>query len=97
MVTGARGAAMVVGAEQVSIHGDTYRVAADIAELASLSAHADVDELSDWLVPLKNQLPKAVSITHGEQTAVSALRDRVVKYLGINAVIPKDRQKRTLE
>lgn len=94
---GTRGASMVAGAKQVKIHGDIYGVAADIAELTSLSAHADVDELIDWLKPLDNQPPKAVFITHGEPTAASALRDRIGKDYGINAVIPKDRDKRVLQ
>lgn len=94
---GTRGAAMVAGAEQVKIHGDTYRVAADITELTSLSAHADVDELIDWMMPLDNQPPTAVFITHGEPTAASALRDRIGKDFGINAVIPKDRHTRVLQ
>lgn len=93
---GTRSATMVAGAKRVKIHGQTYRIAAEIAELASLSAHADVDELVDWLAPLKRQPPKYVFITYGEPAAATGLRDRLGKALGVNAVIPKVRQKQVL-
>lgn len=93
---GTRGSAMVAGAKRVKIHGRTYEIAANVTELTSLSAHADVEELLSWLAPLRDRPPKTVFITHGEPAAASALQDRIAADLGVNALIPEDRLKRVL-
>ena len=48
-VAGTRGAALVGGADEVKIHGQWIPVRAEIAQLQSLSAHADRDQLVAWL------------------------------------------------
>ncbi len=93
---GTRGAAMLAGARNIKIHGQSYAIKAEIAELNSLSAHADSDELLDWMTPLKGSPPKAVFVTHGEPKAAEALRDRIEVDLSVNAVIPTDGEKRVL-
>lgn len=94
---GTRGAAIVAGARSTKIHGQSYAIKAEVAELTSLSAHADSDELIDWMTPLKDSPPKAVFVTHGEPKAAEALRDRIEVDLSANAEIPTDRNKRVLE
>ena len=89
---GTRGAAMVAGAKRVRIHGADYAIAAEIAELASLSAHADRDELIDWIAPLQDTPPHTVFITHGEQAGATALRGRIDDRLGYSSVVPLDGQ-----
>ena len=46
---GTRGAAMVAGAESVKIHGAYIPIAAEVADLPMLSAHADAGEIMTWL------------------------------------------------
>jgi metallo-beta-lactamase family protein len=93
---GTRGAAMVAGVKSLKIHGQSYDVIAEVTEMTSLSAHADSEELIDWMAPLKDQPPKTVFITHGEPAAAEALRERLRTGLGVNAEIPSDGQQRVL-
>lgn len=93
---GTRGAAMVAGAKQVKIHGESYAVTAEVLELGSLSAHADSDELIEWIRPLTKTPPKGIFITHGESAASTALEERIQSDLGLRADIPIDGQRITL-
>jgi len=95
--TGTRGAAMLAGAESVRIHGQSFAISAEIAEITSLSAHADAGELIDWMSPLRDTPAKTVFITHGESAAALALRERLAESLGIDAEIPTDGQRSVLE
>lgn len=58
-----------------------------MAVSVALSAHADEDELVDWLsgVPVA---PPAVSIVHGEQVAADTLRRRLRDELGWHGSAP---------
>ncbi len=94
---GTRGASMVAGARSVKIHGQTFAIKADVCELTSLSAHADCDEMIDWLSPLQRRPPRAAYITHGEPAAATALRDRAAHELGLNAETPVDGERRALD
>ena len=94
---GTRGANMVAGASSVRIHGQAYIVNAEICEITSLSAHADRDELINWMRPLTQQPPKSVFITHGEPKAAEALRNHAEAELAVNAVVPIDGERRILE
>lgn len=73
---GTRGAAMLAGAEEIKIHGEYFRVRAEIVNLDLLSAHADRDGLLTWLGKLPRP-PRRVFITHGEPTAADSLRRAV--------------------
>lgn len=86
---GTTGASIVAGAYRVKIHGKRYAVKADVAEITGLSAHADVDELVDWMRPLNAKPPTSVFITHGEPAASIGLQDRIGRAMGIKAAIPK--------
>src|SRR4030095_2428811 len=46
---GTRGAAVLAGAGEIRIHGQDIPVRAEIAALATLSAHADAAEILQWL------------------------------------------------
>lgn len=93
---GTRGAAMVAGTKRVKIHGQSYAVKAEVAELGNLSAHADSAELMEWIAPLKDAPPKGLYITHGEPSASDALQERIHTELGLTAEIPTDGQCRVL-
>lgn len=93
---GTRGAAMLAGAERVKIHGQFYAIKAQVTEMASLSAHADSEELLDWLKLCEEAPPKTVFITHGEPAASAALRERLGVALGFRAEIPIEGQRREL-
>ena len=87
---GTRGAALVAGAPQLRIHGETLPVRAEVAQLQSASAHADADELIAWLRQLP-AAPRQVFVTHGEASASDALRHRIRTELGWSAIVPEYR------
>jgi metallo-beta-lactamase family protein len=73
---GTRGAAIVAGAPTVKIHGQYVPVRAEVAQLDTLSAHADRDELLAWIGALP-AAPQRVYVTHGEPVAADALRQAI--------------------
>lgn len=78
---GTRGAAMVAGAKEVKIHGAYIPIRAEVDNLDMLSAHADADEIMDWLGGF--EVPPALTcIVHGEPAAADALRHRIEERLG---------------
>jgi metallo-beta-lactamase family protein len=84
---GTRGAAMVAGAHTIRIFGDDIAVRARVANLEMLSAHADADEILDWLRHFEHP-PQQTFITHGEPAASDALRQRIENELKWNCVVP---------
>jgi metallo-beta-lactamase family protein len=93
---GTRGATMVNNASFVKIHGEYIKIAAKVLNLDSFSAHADADELCDWLE--KSEIsPDKVFITHGEASETNALKLRLSRELGWNCTIPAFNHSVTLE
>lgn len=88
---GTRGRAMLEGAREVKIHGQWIPVAAEVADLPMLSAHADADELMRWLSGFERP-PRRIFIVHGEAQASEALRTRIDRELGWDAVVPRQAQ-----
>lgn len=84
---GTRGAAMVGGADSIKIHGDYIPVRAEVANLESLSAHADYAEIIDWLKSFR-QAPGKICLTHGEPAAADAMRKHIEESLGWECVVP---------
>ncbi len=84
---GTRGRRLQDGETEVKIHGEMIPVRAHIESIGSLSAHADSEEILKWLKGFKRP-PRATFIVHGEPDSAQALRDKIVKELGWNVVIP---------
>ena len=91
---GTRGAAMVAGADAVKIHGAYVPVRAEVANLETLSAHADHDELLAWLDG--QRAPRRVFVTHGEPVAADALRLAIEERHGWPCTVPEYRDSREL-
>lgn len=85
---GTRGEAMLAGAETIRIHGRDIPVRAEVASIDGLSAHADADEILDWLRGFE-RAPLTTFVTHGEPAAAAALRDRIEQELGWHAHVPE--------
>ena len=85
---GTRGAALVGGARTIRIHGQEYPVRAQIGQLEASSAHADGNELIEWMRALP-QSPRTTFITHGEAGASDVLRQRIEHELGRPALVPE--------
>lgn len=87
---GTRGASIVAGAKNIRIHGELFPVRAEVAQLSAASAHADAPELIEWLRRMPSP-PRQVFVTHGEEPASDALRQRIQKELGWSASVPEYR------
>ncbi len=87
---GTRGASLVGGAKAVKIFGDYVPVRAEVANLDLLSAHADRQQLLDWLAQLP-AAPRRVFVTHGEPVAADALRLAIEERFGWDCVVPEYR------
>ena len=88
---GTRGAAMVAGAEFIRIHGQEIPVRAEVANLETLSAHADYAEILDWLRDFRHR-PQRIYLTHGEPQAADQLRQRIEHDLGWDCYVPDYRE-----
>lgn len=87
---GTRGARLAAGDKTIRIFGQDVPVNAEVIQLESASAHADADELIQWLRSAARR-PESVFITHGEPGAADALRIRVERDLRWTAQVPEYR------
>lgn len=85
---GTRGAALAGGARQLRIFGEDVPINAEIVMLDSLSAHADSNEIIEWMRAAP-QAPRMTYVTHGEPDASDALRVRIRRELGWNVRVPE--------
>ena len=93
---GTRGAEMLAGANRIKIHGEYHPVRAEIANLHMLSAHADADEIMNWLSGFEAP-PKKTFIIHGEPHAADALRHRIEEELNWNTLVAEHNYTEMLE
>ena len=84
---GTRGDRLARGETSLKIHDKDWPVRAEIAQLNSMSAHADYSEILAWLRNSRSP-PRKVFITHGEPAAAEAMRQHVVDTFGWEAVVP---------
>ncbi len=84
---GTRGARILSGESEVKVHGSWVPIRCDVAQIHGLSAHADANELLDWLGSFSRS-PEMTYITHGEPDASEALRVRVQHELGWKVRVP---------
>jgi metallo-beta-lactamase family protein len=89
---GTRGRRLVDGEKSVKIHGEWVPVAATIARIDSMSAHADSDEIMRWLKGF-TRAPQQTFIVHGEPAAQDALGRRIETELGWSHKAPEHREK----
>lgn len=73
---GTRGADMINGKTDIKIFGQSIPVKAEIQVLSNMSAHADYEEILQWLSNF-NHHPRKVFITHGEPEAAHALKEKI--------------------
>ncbi|MFM1887163.1 MAG: hypothetical protein RL026_2320 [Pseudomonadota bacterium] len=92
---GTRGARLVAGERTVRIFGQDVPVEAEVVSLRGLSAHADANQLLDWLRQMPAP-PRCVYLTHGEPDPADHLRERIEHELGWSAVVPQHGQNFTL-
>jgi metallo-beta-lactamase family protein len=84
---GTRGAEIVKGKRELKMFGQTLTVNAEIKQLDNMSAHADSEEILEWLANF-NHIPKKVFITHGELHAAESLKNKIEERFGWQCVVP---------
>jgi metallo-beta-lactamase family protein len=79
---------LVDGVKEIKIHGEMYPVYAEIKTIEMLSAHADYNEILEWIGYFESG-PKKVFITHGEIEAAQTLKMKIEERFGCSVIIPK--------
>lgn len=85
---GTHGYDLVHGAKQLKIEGATYNVHAEIKNIDLFSAHADYQEILEWLGYFQSA-PTQVFVTHGTKESAVSLQDKIVQRFGWSVVVPK--------
>jgi metallo-beta-lactamase family protein len=93
---GTRGAAMIGGAETIKIHGEWIPVRAEVAQLHSMSGHADRAQLLSWLKGASS-VPERIFVTHGEPASADALRQHLRRELSTDIIVPEQGETVTRE
>ena len=84
---GTLGRRIVDGERQVRILGRKYQVKARIVRIHGFSAHADRDELLEWLSELEAPA-KRLFVVHGEDKSAKAFGDYVREKMGWEVTVP---------
>lgn len=78
MADGTLGRRLRDRAKEVRIHGDFYKVNADIQAIDAFSAHADWQETLDWLKGTDIGRIRKVFLVHGEGKALASMKEKVL-------------------
>ena len=84
---GTVGRALLEGAKEVKLFGETITVAAHICKMPGISGHADVNGLLDWIDAFEEK-PKRVFVTHGEDSVTELFANRLKDEKGYEAAAP---------
>jgi metallo-beta-lactamase family protein len=100
---GTLGRHLQTGGKTARIDGAEYEVRSRVRTISGFSAHADEDELADWLrrfapapAPAPGAGPKRVFVVHGDPDAAEAFAERARRELGMDAHVPRYRETVTL-
>ncbi|QDL38124.1 MBL fold metallo-hydrolase [Rhodoferax sediminis] len=85
---GTRGATLAGSAKTVRLHGQDVAVNAEVVQLQSASAHADANQLMQWLRTLPHA-PDEVYVVHGDMGPSDELRKRIEHELKWRAMVPE--------
>ena len=84
---GTLGRRLVNGEDEIKIHGEFYKVNAQIHTVGGLSAHADQHELLQWVSGFNNK-PK-VFVVHGDPEVKQEFSQLLQEKLQLVASVPK--------
>jgi metallo-beta-lactamase family protein len=93
---GTLGRHILEGPETVRIFGEEHALRARVEKISGFSAHADKNELHNWISSLKTP-PRKVFVTHGEESAALAFRDHLATQTGWDCVVPEYEQEVVLD
>ena len=84
---GTLGRALVEGADEVKLFGETVSVRAEIRKMTGLSGHADKEGLIDWIRAFEEK-PKKVFVVHGEDSVCTGFAECLKIEYGQRAYAP---------
>ncbi|MDT8301276.1 MAG: MBL fold metallo-hydrolase [Sedimentisphaerales bacterium] len=84
---GTLGRLILEGRKEIRIHGQNHQVKARITRINGFSAHADRNELFNWLSKLKKP-PRKVFVVHGETKSAHAFGDFLREKTNWQVVVP---------
>jgi len=84
---GTLGRRIVNGEKKVRIHGQEYPVKARVVEITGFSAHADRDELFQWLSVIKKP-PRKLFVVHGEPESAQHFAAFLRQKTGWDVTVP---------
>lgn len=84
---GTLGRAIVDGAQEVKLFGETITIRARIEKLAGMSGHADKNGLLEWIQGFTKK-PQRVFVVHGEDSICESFRQCLEKEYGYSAYAP---------
>ena len=84
---GTLGRAIVEGADEVKLFGETIQVRAQIKQLGGISGHADKAGLIEWISAFEEK-PKKVFVVHGEDSVCTSFVECLKVEHGIRAYAP---------
>ena len=84
---GTLGRALIEGATEVKLFGETVAVGAEIRQMPGISGHADVNGLLDWAKAFEEK-PQKVFVTHGDDTVTEIFAKRLTDELGYDTMAP---------
>jgi metallo-beta-lactamase family protein len=85
---GTRGRDLVRGNKQIKLFGKYHEINAEIRSISSMSAHADKNEMLDWLGNLKDE-STTVFLNHGEPHQTNSFRVLIESKLGWHVETPR--------
>lgn len=84
---GTLGRAIVEGAKEVKLFGETIEVRASVLTLEGMSGHADKNGLIDWVEAFEEK-PRRVFVVHGEDSVCTAFTECLMVEHGLKAYAP---------
>lgn len=84
---GTLGRALIEGATEVKLFGETVSVGAEIRQMPGISGHADVNGLLTWIRAFKEK-PEKVFVTHGDDEVTEIFARRLQEELGLDSMAP---------
>jgi metallo-beta-lactamase family protein len=84
---GTLGRLLVDKAKEVRIFGQKYKVRAKVKQINGFSAHADRNEMLNWLLKFKSP-PKEIFLVHGESQSAQAFKEFITAKTGWKTIVP---------
>ena len=83
---GTLGRKIVDGEKWINIYGEDILIQSKIVTINGFSAHADQNELLEWIKPMKKSI-KAVFLIHGEKEKQKIFKEKIIEKLNLKVHI----------